>query len=107
LQFTAMNAVTLGGLDPKTASSGNSLLSVVQQLSMSLGVATSSLFLLMFSGVSVESARPGVDLLPAFHNTYMAVGAMAALASFIFFQLRPEEGEVGPAATAAADSIQD
>jgi len=107
LQFTAMNTVTLGSLDTKTASSGNSLLSVVQQLSMSLGVASSSLFLLMFSGAPVNRANPGVDLVPAFHATYLAVGGMAALASFIFFQLRPREGESGPQARAAGDSIQD
>jgi EmrB/QacA subfamily drug resistance transporter len=107
LQFTAMNAVTLGSLGPTTASSGNSLLSVVQQLSMSLGVATSSLFLLLFSGVPVDQAGTGTDLLPAFHATYLAVGTMAALASFIFFQLRAQEGETGPEARAAADSIQD
>ncbi len=107
LQFTAMNAVTLGELDPRTASSGNSLLSVVQQLSMSLGVATSSLFLLLFAGVPIAQAAAGIDLMPAFHDTYIAVGAMAALASFIFFQLRPEEGETVPAAEAAADSIQE
>ncbi len=39
LQFTAMNTVTLIDLDDKAASSGNSLLSVVAQLSLSLGVA--------------------------------------------------------------------
>lgn len=37
LQFTAMNTVTLIDLDDASASSGNSLLSVVAQLSLSLG----------------------------------------------------------------------
>lgn len=92
LQFTAMNALTLGGLGAQTASSGNSLLAVVMQLSMSLGVATSSLFLLVFSGSAVNMASVGADLVPAFHATYLAVGSMAALAAFIFYQLRPYEG---------------
>ncbi|MDN3919940.1 multidrug transporter subunit MdtD [Roseateles violae] len=92
LQFTAMNALTLGDLDEHTASSGNSLLSVVMQLSMSLGVASSSLFLLLFSGTSLHDAAPAAVLLPAFHATYLSVGAMAALASFIFAQLRRHEG---------------
>src|SRR5471032_2457869 len=39
LQFTAMNTVTLIDLDDASASSGNSLLSVVAQLSQGLGVA--------------------------------------------------------------------
>jgi len=90
LQFSAMNTLTLGDLDAQTASSGNSLLAVVMQLSMSLGVATSSAFLLLFSGAS-ELPR-GQDLLPAFHATYLSIGAMAALAAFIFYQLRRHEG---------------
>ena len=92
LQFTAMNALTLGDLDAQTASSGNSLLAVVMQLSMSLGVATSSLFLLVFSGSAANIDSAQADLVPAFHATYLAVGSMAALASFIFYQLRGREG---------------
>ena len=37
LQFSAMNTLTLQDLSPEFASSGNGLLSVVMQLSMSLG----------------------------------------------------------------------
>jgi len=95
MQFTAMNALTLSELDASTASSGNSLLSVVMQFSMSLGVASSSLFLLLYSGGTVDRhTAVGVDLLPAFHLTYVSIGAMAALAAFIFSQLRAHEGRV-------------
>lgn len=94
MQFTAMNALTLGDLDAQTASSGNSLLSVVMQLSMSLGVATSSLFLLLFSGTGLAGTAllSGAALVPAFHATYLSIGSMAALASFIFYQLHRHEG---------------
>ncbi len=95
MQFTAMNALTLSELDAGTASSGNSLLSVAMQFSMSLGVATSSLFLLLYSGGTVDrGATAGTDLLPAFHLTYVSIAAMSALAAFIFSQLRPFEGRV-------------
>ncbi|MBV8379856.1 MAG: multidrug transporter subunit MdtD [Paucibacter sp.] len=90
LQFTAMNTLTLGALDAPRASSGNSLLSVVMQLSMSLGVATSSLFLLLYSGAPVSHETVGVDLMPAFHWTYVSIGLMAMLAAFIFGQLRDD-----------------
>jgi len=92
MQFTAMNALTLSELDAHVASSGNSLLAVVMQLSMSLGVASSSLFLQLFSRGQSSLPEAGFDLLPAFHLTYVAIGAMAALAAFIFAQLRPLEG---------------
>ena len=38
LQFTAMNTITLKDLDGSMASSGNTLLSKVQMLAMSMGV---------------------------------------------------------------------
>ncbi|QPF74604.1 DHA2 family efflux MFS transporter permease subunit [Roseateles sp. DAIF2] len=101
LQFTAMNTLTLGDLDARTASSGNSLLSVVMQLSMSLGVATSSAFLLLFSGGA--RGADGAVLVPAFHATYLAIGAMAALAAFIFYQLRQHEGAADARDTMAQD----
>ena len=41
-QFTAMNTITLADLTDDNASSGNSLLAVTQQLSISLGVAISA-----------------------------------------------------------------
>jgi EmrB/QacA subfamily drug resistance transporter len=104
LQFTAMNTLTLGDLDARTASSGNSLLAVVMQLSMSLGVATSSALLLLFSGAAPrEPHGEGAALMPAFHTTYLAIGAMAALAAFIFYQLRAHEGSADGGDTLAQD----
>ncbi len=41
-QFTAMNTITLADLTDDNASSGNSVLAVTQQLSISLGVAISA-----------------------------------------------------------------
>lgn len=90
MQFTAMNTLTLGDLDERTASAGNSLLAVVMQLSMSLGIATSSAFLLLFSHGLPHTE--GAAIVPAFHGTYLALGAMAAMAAFIFYQLRRDEG---------------
>jgi hypothetical protein len=39
MQFSAMNSVTLKDMEGESASSGNSLLSMVQMLAMSMGVA--------------------------------------------------------------------
>lgn len=82
LQFTAMNAVTLVGLDDEQASSGNSLLSVVVQLSMSLGVATAGALLGGFTAIN-----PDEGVLQAFHLTFICVGCLAVLATALFLQL--------------------
>ncbi|MCI0919443.1 multidrug transporter subunit MdtD [Pseudomonas stutzeri] len=83
MQFTAMNTVTLVGLSQQNASSGNSLLSVVVQLSMSLGVASAGALL----GGFTEPGADGAAVLQAFHLTFLCVGAMSLMAAPLFFQL--------------------
>jgi EmrB/QacA subfamily drug resistance transporter len=85
LQFTAMNTLTLGDLDAANASGGNSLLSVVMQLSMSLGVAAAAALLAAFTGAPVEPG--GASVLRAFHASFACVGLLSMVAAFIFFQL--------------------
>ncbi len=82
LQFTAMNTVTLKDLEGGSASSGNSLLSMVQMLSMSLGVAAAGGLLATF----VDAYGHGHELF-AFHSTFICVGLMTAASSWIFWQL--------------------
>ncbi|CAN7196642.1 multidrug transporter subunit MdtD [Pseudomonas solani] len=86
MQFTAMNTVTLLDLDDHQASSGNSLLSVVMQLSMSLGVAVAAALLGGFGKPDAPS------VLAAFQATYLCVGTLTLLAAAIFFQLPPDSG---------------
>ena len=89
MQFTAMNTLTLGDLDEATASSGNSLLSVVMQLSMSLGVAAGGALLAAFTGAKFHAAESSV--IESFHATFLCVGGLSMVAAFIFFQLGPRE----------------
>lgn len=103
LQFTAMNTLTLIDLDERTASSGNSLLSVVMQLSMSLGVAAAAALL---GGFVNLSQHPGqAQILGAFHTTYLCVGALTLLAAGIFLQLTAEDGATGQRNAPAKASI--
>jgi EmrB/QacA subfamily drug resistance transporter len=85
LQFTAMNALTLIDLDDETAAGGNSLLSVVMQLSISLGVAAAAAVLNAF--VDLQERPDPATILLAFHKTYLCVGLMTSFAAGIFFQL--------------------
>lgn len=93
LQFTAMNTLTLIDLRDDNASAGNSLLSVVMQLSIGLGVACAAALLGGFNG-DMESARG--DVLSALHATYLSVGLLSMLAAAIFFQLNAEDGRITP-----------
>ena len=100
MQFTAMNTLTLGDLDDARASGGNSLLSVVMQLSMSLGVAAAGALLAAFATpivIPIASDIGPRNLLYTFHATYVCMGLLSALAAGIFFQLGRREGPTGPA----------
>ena len=59
LQFTAMNTLALRDLDGELASSGNSLLSMVMMLAMSLGVAVAGGLLGAFGGGDVDAEHLG------------------------------------------------
>lgn len=85
MQFTAMNTLTLKDLNGPLASAGNSMLSMVMMLSMSLGVAAAGALL---TGFTDFTAGPeGHDTLAAFHKTFLCLGVMTAAAAWIFAQL--------------------
>ena len=86
-QFTAMNSITLGDLAQEHVSTGNSLLAVTQQLSISFGVASSTAVLRLFNALA-----PG-SLLDHFHETFLTVGGVTLLASLVFLFLRDGDGD--------------
>lgn len=90
VQFTAMNTLTLKDLEQRHASSGNSLLSMIMMLSMSLGVAAAGAIL---SGFTVHYHE---QVLSAFHATFICMGMMTMAAAWIFWQLEPEEKQGKP-----------
>lgn len=94
IQFTAMNTLTLKDLDHEGASSGNSLFSLVQMLSMSLGVTVAGALLTTFTSL-FERIAPS-QTLPAFHATFVCVGVITALSAWIFGQLAPDIRSAGP-----------
>jgi EmrB/QacA subfamily drug resistance transporter len=85
MQFTAMNTLTLKDLSREGASSGNSLFSLMQMLSMSLGVTVAGALLTTFTSLFGHTAA--TQTLPAFHATFACVGVITALSAWIFGQL--------------------
>ncbi len=88
MQFTAMNTVTLRDLDASMASSGNSLLSMVQMLAISMGVAAAGAVLAAFSGwLGTGEVQ---QTLHAFKATFVCMGLITVASAGIFWQLSPE-----------------
>ena len=88
MQFSAMNSVTLKDMTGESASSGNSLLSMVQMLAMSMGVAIAGAVLAGYA--DMWQAREGYKLL-ALQATFVTVGVMTLAATLVFSPLEPDE----------------
>ena len=85
MQFSAMNTVTLKDLSAQDASSGNSLLSMVQMLALGMGVAAAGALLASFGGYFGSA---GVQhTLNAFRATFACMGLLTLAATALFLQL--------------------
>ena len=88
LQFVSMNTLTLKDLPQQDASSGNSFLSMIMMLSMSLGVALAGTL------VNVFTQHLGLNqTLTAFHYTLLCLGSINIITAIIFWQI-PKNTEV-------------
>ncbi|QBK04284.1 MFS transporter [Hylemonella gracilis] len=93
MQFTAMNTLTLKDLAPAMASSGNSLLSMVQMLAMGMGVAAAGAVLAAFTGYFGNEEAAAA--LPAFRGTFVCMGLITLASAAIFWQL--SDAQAAPA----------
>ena len=88
LQFTAMNTLALRDLDSHQASSGNSLLSMVQMLAISLGVALAGTLLLGFSNWWQQGTGEA-NALQAYQAAFVCMGGLTLASTWVFWQLSP------------------
>ena len=102
MQFTAMNTLTLKDLTPQMASSGNTMLSMVQMLAMGMGVATASAVLAAFTEALGVQGRAA---LPAFQATFGCMGLITVASAAVFWQLAEADSRVrpGPADASAGE----
>ncbi|NUG22357.1 multidrug transporter subunit MdtD [Acinetobacter lactucae] len=82
LQFVGMNTLTLKDLPQQDASSGNSFLSMIMMLSMSIGVALAGTLINIFTNYY------GPDhVTTAFHVTLICLGCINVITACIFWQI--------------------
>ena len=84
------------------ASSGNSLLSMVQMLAMGMGVAAAGAVLAAFTA---HYGMDGVQTLKTFRATFVCMALMTMASAAIFWQLAPSDsGSVQSAVEPAASA---
>ncbi|TFV94575.1 MFS transporter [Algoriphagus kandeliae] len=90
IQFTSMNTIAIADLRPYHTSSGNSLLSVNQQLAIGFGVAFGLIILKLFEGD--EKLIQG-EIHQAFRYTFLVIGILTMLSALVFRRLHFRDGD--------------
>ncbi len=89
IQFTSMNTISIADLRNFQTSSGNSLVSVNQQLAIGFGVAFGLIILKIFEN-NETIAQQGIH--QAFKYTFLVVGSLTMLSSLVFRRLHVLDG---------------
>lgn len=90
IQFTAMNAIAISDLRDYQNSSGNSLLTVNQQLAIGFGIAIGMSVLNLYQN-QLGFGKHEVHL--AFRLTFLTVGFLTLLSAFVFRRLHVRDGD--------------
>lgn len=89
LQFSGMNALAYADVISEDLSSATSIVSTIQQLSQSFGVAVAALLIRFFSPAMTKGFTLSITL---FHMTFFAMGIFTFFSLFIFLYLKPNDG---------------
>ncbi|WP_419420144.1 MFS transporter [Legionella sp. D16C41] len=90
LQYTSMNSIAYANVLSEDLSSATSIMSTVQQLSQSFGVAIAAILLNLFQ---VSHAANPLLTVETLHYTFIAMGCITCLSLLIFGQLKKEDGQ--------------
>lgn len=90
IQFTSMNTISIADLRNFQTSSGNSLISVNQQLAIGFGIAFGLIVLKLYEN-SPELIKNETH--NAFRYTFLTVGVLTIISSFIFRRLHVSDGK--------------
>ncbi|MFW2177347.1 MULTISPECIES: DHA2 family efflux MFS transporter permease subunit [unclassified Moraxella] len=88
LQFSTMNSISIARLRANQTSSGNSLLSVNQQLAISFGIGLGASLLHLLTPARASLAQTS----QAFSYAFMLLGLLTIVSGFYFLRLHPRDG---------------
>ncbi len=89
IQFTSMNTISIADLRNFQTSSGNSLLSVNQQLAIGFGIAFGLIVLKLYENSNLIQGETH----NAFRYTFLTVGILTILSGFVFRRLHISDGK--------------
>lgn len=89
LQYTGMNSLAYANISENHMSAATSIMSTIQQLAQSFGVAISAILFILFT--YMHSANHVLSI-PIFHDTFLMLGILTFLSGIIFTFLKKENG---------------
>ncbi|MDH6252688.1 EmrB/QacA subfamily drug resistance transporter [Chryseobacterium sp. H1D6B] len=89
IQFTSMNTISIADLRNFQTSSGNSLISVNQQLAIGFGIAFGLIVLKLFENTDLIHG----EIHNAFRLTFLTVGILTILSGLVFRRLHVFDGQ--------------
>ncbi|KPH12720.1 MFS transporter [Chryseobacterium sp. ERMR1:04] len=89
IQFTSMNTISIADLRNFQTSSGNSLISVNQQLAIGFGIAFGLIVLKLFENTDLIEG----EIHNAFRYTFLTVGILTIISGFVFRRLHVSDGK--------------
>ena len=90
LQYTSMNTLAYADVSDGDASKASTIASTLQQMSLSFGVAAASLSAAIF--IPERAHADPAQIVHGIHSALLALGALTALSTLIFRELRPNDG---------------
>jgi len=87
LQYTGMNSLAYASITAEELSAATSIMSTVQQLAQSFGVATAAILVKFFAAGDLSSFT-----IKTFHQTFFTMGLLTFLSILIFIHLKNEDG---------------
>jgi EmrB/QacA subfamily drug resistance transporter len=91
LQYTSMNTLVYSDISPAQTSMASTIVSTVQQMSLSFGVATASLVAAYFIPDRFHSTPD--QLIQGLHDAFIYLGILTAISAIVFRQLRNTDGD--------------
>lgn len=91
VQYTSMNTLVYADISDSQTSMASTIASTVQQLSISFGVAVSSLVAGAF--LPDRDHASTAQLLSGLHISFFVLGAMTALSALVFNELKASDGD--------------
>lgn len=90
-QYTSMNTLAYADIAERDTSMGSTIASAAQQMSMSFGVAASSLAVAVFIPDRFHAAT--TDIVRGIQHALLVLGGVTISSALLFWTLRPDDGD--------------